>query len=59
MISGMGVEVLTPGKTGEVMHIDVIYDENMNEIDSTKHPYMKFFIKPDRELKPGDIIRAL
>ena len=36
----------------------VHFDENMQPIKSTPHPYMNFFMKVTREVKPGDIIRA-
>ncbi len=52
------VELLTPGKVGETLTFSALYDENMNEISATPHPYMKFFMRSDRPLKAGDIIRA-
>lgn len=52
------VELLTPGKVGEKLNISAIYDENMQQIDSTPHPYMKFYLKSDKQIKCGDIIRA-
>ena len=52
------IEILTPGKVGEALSVTAMYDENMNPIEDTKHPYMKFYMKTDREIRPGDIIRA-
>ena len=51
------IELLTPGKVGEKLTFTALYDENMNEIHATPHPYMKFFMRPDRPIKAGDIIR--
>jgi hypothetical protein len=58
MVVGDGIELLTPGKTGVPLMVTKLYDENMNEIQGTSHPYMKFFMPVDVEVKPGDIIRA-
>ncbi len=58
MIVGDSIELLTPGKTGREFVATQLYDENMNEISGTSHPYMKFFMKVPFEVKPGDIIRA-
>ncbi len=52
------VEVLTPGEAGKPLSITAIFDENMQPIDDTKHPYMKFYIKCNKILHTGDIIRA-
>ena len=52
------IEILTPGKVGEALSVTAMYDENMDPIEDTKHPYMKFYMKTDREIHPGDIIRA-
>ena len=58
MVVGDSIELLTPGKTGAPLTVTKIYDENMNEIQGTSHPYMRFFMPVDVEVKPGDIIRA-
>ncbi len=58
MSLGDKIELLTPGKTGVEMTVNALYDENHNPIEDTKHPYMKFYMKVDREIRPGDIIRA-
>lgn len=58
MLLGDEVELLTPGKTGERITVTELYDENMNAIEGTSHPYMRFYVRIDREVKAGDIIRA-
>ena len=58
MILGDNIELLTPGQTGVEISVSALYDENMTPIESTPHPYMKFYMKTDRMLKVGDIIRA-
>ena len=58
MVLGDDIELLTPGCVGVPLNITELYDENMNLIESTPHPYMKFYLRADREIKPGDIIRA-
>ena len=58
MSFGDEIEILTPGKIGERAVVGELYDENMQPIESTPHPYMKFFMRTDREILPGDIIRA-
>ena len=51
-------EYLTPGSVGDNIEIKELYDENMQPIDSTPHPYMTFYMKTPVKLKPGDIIRG-
>ena len=58
MCFGDEIELLTPGKTGVGTTVGELFDENMTPIESTPHPYMRFFMKCDIEIKPGDIIRA-
>ncbi len=58
MCFGDNGELLTPGKIGRELKIGELFDENMNPIESTPHPYMKFFMKVDFEVKAGDILRA-
>ena len=58
MLCGDAAELLTPGKIGRELTIGELYDENMNPIDSTPHPYMKFYMKVDFEVHEGDILRA-
>ncbi len=58
MVLGDEIEILTPGKVGENLTVYALYDENMNPIEDTKHPYMKFYMKTDKEVHVGDIIRA-
>ncbi len=55
---GDSAEIITPGKVGRPIEITSLYDENRNPIESTAHPYMKFYMKSDEELLPGDILRA-
>ena len=59
MTLGESVEYLTPGKVGAPLAFDALFDENYNEIDSTKHPYMRFYMRTACLLKEGDIIRAV
>jgi hypothetical protein len=33
-------------------------DEYGNEIESCPHPFMKFSVQTDIEVKPGDILRS-
>ena len=58
MSLGDEIELLTPGKIGEATVVGELYNENMLPIESTPHPYMKFFMRIDKEILPGDIIRA-
>ena len=54
---GDEIELLTPGRVGEELCYDLLLDENMNPIESTPHPYMKFYLRTDCEINEGDIIR--
>ena len=58
MCFGDDAELLTPGRIGRELKIGDLFDENMNSIEATPHPYMKFFMKVDFEVRPGDILRA-
>ena len=58
MCYGDGAEILTPGMIGRELRIGELFDENLNSIESTPHPYMKFFMKVDFPVRPGDILRA-
>ena len=58
MCFGDEIELLTPGKIGAPLTVGELFDENMQPIESTPHPYMTFFMKIPCEVKPGDIIRA-
>lgn len=58
MNKGDAAELLTPGEIGRELVIGELYDENMTPIDSTPHPYMRFFMKVDFEVREGDILRA-
>ena len=58
MSVGEDIELLTPGSVGEPLTVGELFDENLEPIESTPHPYMKFFMKTVRKISPGDIIRA-
>ncbi len=58
MTLGEPVELLTPGKCGEAIEVTALLNEAGEEITSTPHPYMTFYMKADRPLSPGDILRA-
>ena len=58
MCFGDAAELLSPGKIGRELAIGELFDENMNPIESTPHPYMKFYMKVDFEICEGDILRA-
>ena len=52
------MEILTPGKTGEKIVFEELFDKNFEPITSTPHPYMTFYAKTSHSVKIGDIIRA-
>ena len=56
--AGDDAELLTPGKTGRVIHITELYGEDGQPIDSTPHPDMVFYARVPSEVLPGDIVRA-
>ena len=58
MCYGDAAELLTPGAIGKELTIGELFDENMTPIESTPHPYMKFYMKVDFEVHEGDILRA-
>jgi putative protease len=58
MTFGDRVEILTPGSVGKIIDVEALYDENHNPIESTPHPYMKFYMKVSSPLRAGDILRA-
>ena len=51
------IELLTPGRVGEPIELLELLNENREPISATPHPYMTFYLRADREIKPGDIIR--
>ena len=59
MVMGERVELLTPGKVGALLSVEALYDADHEEIDATRHPYMRFYMKADKPLSAGDIIRAV
>lgn len=58
MCRGDAAEVISPGKIGRELCIGYLFDENMNPIDSTPHPYMRFYMRVPFEVCEGDILRA-
>ena len=59
MVLGESVEYLTPGCVGAPLTFDALYDEEHNEIDATRHPYMRFYMRTATKLRAGDILRAV
>lgn len=55
---GETVELLTPGQTGRAFRAETLFDEDHTPIDSTPHPFMRFFLKVPFAVKPGDILRG-
>jgi len=51
------VEVVSPGKVGQEFVVNKLYSDKMEEIESTPHAQMEFYIECPFELKVGDIIR--
>ena len=58
MCFGDAAELLSPGMIGRELIIGELFDENMDPIESTPHPYMKFYMKVPFEIREGDILRA-
>lgn len=58
MTIGEPVEILTPGRCGESIEVLKLINEAGEEITSTPHPYMTFYMRADRPMHPGDILRA-
>ena len=58
MCFGDAAELLSPGTIGRELTVGELFDENMNPIESTPHPYMKFYMKVPFEICEGDILRA-
>ena len=58
MCFGDAAELLSPGMIGRELTIGELFDENMDPIESTPHPYMKFYMKVPFEIREGDILRA-
>ncbi|MBO5789364.1 MAG: U32 family peptidase C-terminal domain-containing protein, partial [Clostridia bacterium] len=57
-ILGDGAELLTPGKVGQYVMPQALFDESHNPIPSTPHAGMKFYIKLPIPAKAGDILRG-
>ncbi len=59
MLAGDPAELLTPCEVGKPLTIGELFDENMQPISATPHPYMKFYMKAPFPVKEGDILRAV
>ncbi|MBR3681339.1 MAG: U32 family peptidase [Clostridia bacterium] len=59
MCLGDPAELLTPGAVGKPLTVGELFDENMQSITATPHPYMKFYMKTPFPVKEGDILRAV
>ena len=57
MSVGDKIELLTPGKVGMPLDVTNLKDENGVPIESTSHPYMRFYMKVPFSIKEGDILR--
>ncbi|MBE6644566.1 MAG: U32 family peptidase [Ruminococcaceae bacterium] len=51
------IELLTPGRIGTPFVCEALYDLEHNPIESSNHPYMRFYLKIPFSVKTGDIIR--
>ena len=51
------IELLTPGRVGVPIDVGELFDEELNPIEATSHPYMNFYMKVPFPVKTGDIIR--
>ena len=58
MCFGDAAELLSPGTIGRELTVGELFDENMNPIESTPHPYMTFYMRTDFTVRVGDILRA-
>ena len=58
MCVGDPIEHLTPGAVGVPLTVGEMWDESGAPIESTKHPYMKFYMKTPFPMRQGDILRA-
>ncbi len=56
--AGDEIELLTPGKYGEVIPVPALYDVEGAEIPSVPHPQMPFSMPMPHPVKIGDILRA-
>ena len=59
MVSGEAAELLTPGSVGAPLSYEALLDEEHNEIDAARHPYMRFYIRTSTPMRAGDIVRAV
>ena len=51
-------ELLQPGCCGKPIEVGQLYDGEGAPIDSVPHPYMRFMLKTDIPIHPGDILRG-
>ncbi len=58
LTKGNVCEIVSPGKFGRKVVVDKIYSDKFEEIESTPHPFMEFYIHTDFEVKEGDILRS-
>lgn len=57
MSLGDAVEIVTPGKVGRAFTVTELYNDLGEPIESTRHPYMEFYMEIPFEAHVGDIIR--
>lgn len=50
-------EFITPGKCGQRIVVNEMYDEKMNPIQSCPHPQQIFYMRCTEELREGDLVR--
>jgi putative protease len=55
--AGDSLEVLEPGCIGEPVKVEELFDENMQHVAQASHADMKLFLKTDKVLKIGAMIR--
>jgi len=58
MLAHQRAELLTPGRLGIPFEAGEMYDEAHMPIESSPHPYMKFYLKMPFAVQSGDIIRG-
>lgn len=56
--AGDEIELLTPGKTGIPLVAGALFNQDRLPIESTPHPYMKFYMQMPFAVEIGDIIRS-
>ncbi len=58
MCEGDACEIISPGKVGAAITVGELYNEKRERINSTPHAQMLFYMKTDKPLKAGDVIRG-